>query len=539
MMETTQAGWAPGVAKNVAALPWCLKVYGYPLVLVLITVVATLLRFHALGDRGLWLDEVMSVRISHKDLPQLFQALREREINMAFYYVLLHFWMKIGSSEAFLRSMSVIFSVATVPFIYAIGSRLFGRNVGLIAAWLLAVNAFHVRYAQEIRAYALFALLVTISTYFLVRNIQEPQAGFWACYGILLALTLYTHILGLLIILAHCASIVCLPPREIPWKNLGRAGIWLVALTLPLAVIVPMIKADPLDWLPKLEASLVLDFLVLTAGNRGTLLLVLEAIGIAIFLFWTVRALIWNGRSKENWGSPLVLFWFFLPFVILLTISAFRPFFVPRFLLPCLPAFLLAASVGLTHMRPRSVAWTLGGAISMLCIAGIAPCYHLGGVLDDWRAISFHILSQSLPGDRISFYPEYASTPFEYYRDRQTPVPEWPAAIVIHPGDATDSSGPPGDSLAVRSQDTQTPTRRLWVVFYSPAGLTPEVRANLAANLNSWQGKGWPLRQAREFADVSVLVFVPTLADAVPSADLPVFCSPATKVPHPMGSAPE
>jgi uncharacterized membrane protein len=106
-MDTIQAGAAIRTAKNLAASPRTRKDsrkdYGYLLALGLITVAAALLRFHALGNRGLWLDEVMSARISQQGLGQLLQTLREREINMALYYMLLHFWMKIGSSEAFLR----------------------------------------------------------------------------------------------------------------------------------------------------------------------------------------------------------------------------------------------------------------------------------------------------------------------------------------------------------------------------------------------------------------------------------------------------
>ena len=78
---------------------------------------------------------------------------------MGVYFLLLHFWLMLGSSLGFLRGLSVLFSVATIPVIYALGARLFGRNAGLIAAWLLAINAFHIRYAQEIRGYAMVALL--------------------------------------------------------------------------------------------------------------------------------------------------------------------------------------------------------------------------------------------------------------------------------------------------------------------------------------------------------------------------------------------
>ena len=49
--------------------------------------------------------------------------------------------------------------VLAVPTLYLAGKRTFGRNVGLLAALLLAVNPFHVFYSQEVRMYGLVALL--------------------------------------------------------------------------------------------------------------------------------------------------------------------------------------------------------------------------------------------------------------------------------------------------------------------------------------------------------------------------------------------
>jgi mannosyltransferase len=91
------------------------------------------------------------VEIARLPWRPFFYVLRHREINMALYYVLLHVWLSLGSTEAFIRGLSVLFSLATVPVLYALGVRVGGRMAGLLAAWLLAINAYHVRYAQEAR----------------------------------------------------------------------------------------------------------------------------------------------------------------------------------------------------------------------------------------------------------------------------------------------------------------------------------------------------------------------------------------------------
>src|SRR5690348_2315070 len=193
--------------EDLAALRPGLKVPGYFLALLIaVTLVAALLRFYGLGNRGFWLDETFSLDPPH-----------QTETNMAFYYLLLRLWVKLGTSEVFVRTMSVVFSVATVPLLYAVGERLFGRKAGLLAAWLLALNAFHIHYAQEARAYALVVLMGTVATYLLVRNIQQPERATWLLYGAFLALSVYSHLFAVFLVAALAACLLCLPRRAIPW----------------------------------------------------------------------------------------------------------------------------------------------------------------------------------------------------------------------------------------------------------------------------------------------------------------------------------
>src|SRR5260370_29673726 len=131
--------------------------------LILITLVAALLRLHGIASKSFWLDEGISVEIARLPWRQFFYVLRRREINMALYYLLLHFWLALGTTEGFIRGLSVLFSVATVPALYALGARLFERVAGLLAAWLLAINAYHIRYAQEASGYALVVCLSTLA----------------------------------------------------------------------------------------------------------------------------------------------------------------------------------------------------------------------------------------------------------------------------------------------------------------------------------------------------------------------------------------
>jgi hypothetical protein len=65
-----------------------------------------------LGAKSLWWDEGFSVWLARLDWPTAWQLMRTAEANMMLYYVLLHFWLRLGMSEVAVRSLSTVAAVA-------------------------------------------------------------------------------------------------------------------------------------------------------------------------------------------------------------------------------------------------------------------------------------------------------------------------------------------------------------------------------------------------------------------------------------------
>jgi uncharacterized membrane protein len=134
-------------------------------VLAAILLLAAVLRFYKLDAQSLWYDEGNSARIAERSV-QLIVEGAAGDIHPPLYYLLLKAWRAIfGSGEAGLRAFSAVCGVLTVLFAYLIGRDLFGRRIGLTAAFLLAVAPFAVYYSQEARMYALLALCAAASTF--------------------------------------------------------------------------------------------------------------------------------------------------------------------------------------------------------------------------------------------------------------------------------------------------------------------------------------------------------------------------------------
>src|SRR5437868_11084773 len=194
------------------------------------------LRFWHLGARSLWVDEGATAVIARLDWWNFLRLLWRREANMSFYYLLMRGWIQLGHGEAWLRALSATFGVLAIPAIYFLGRSLWGRSAGLVAALLLAVNAYHIRYSQEARAYSLAVLLVVLSFYFLIQLMQRPSPELRWKYSVVSALAVYSHFFAVLVLLAQAVVFRFVRTSEEAREQLRRAWrITLLAL-IPIAV---------------------------------------------------------------------------------------------------------------------------------------------------------------------------------------------------------------------------------------------------------------------------------------------------------------
>ncbi len=188
----------------------------------------TVIRFLYLTRKPFWFDESFSAEVARISWGNFLHLLWWREANMSLYYLLLRIWLQVGHSEFYIRSLSVVIAVATIPAIYWLARLLYDRRVAMIAAALFAFNAYSVRYAQEARSYALFLLLATLSSAFLIALIRDPVRRNRVGYVLVSILAVYAHFYALLLLVAHWLALRCLGRGE---GGAERSGTKLSAAT--------------------------------------------------------------------------------------------------------------------------------------------------------------------------------------------------------------------------------------------------------------------------------------------------------------------
>jgi mannosyltransferase len=123
--------------------------------LLLILLLATGLRMYRIDAQSFWHDEGLTADMAERSVAKIFEALGG-DIHLPVYHLMTAGWIRVaGDSELSLRWLSVAFGVLTVALVYAVGVRLFSREVGLLGAAITAFDPFQVYYSQEARMYTM------------------------------------------------------------------------------------------------------------------------------------------------------------------------------------------------------------------------------------------------------------------------------------------------------------------------------------------------------------------------------------------------
>ena len=383
-------------------------------VLALITLFALLLRMIDLGVKSFTEDEIASMIMARDRLPAFLWELTHGEGNMAAYYITLRFWILLGQSELALRSLSVLFALATVPAIYLLTASAFGRRAGLTAALLLGINGFHIAYSQDARSYTLWVFLVTLSSLSFLQGVRQSSRKNWFWYVAISVLATYVHIFTVLVLVSHFIFLLFLPRRIAPWRRFGPSAALIVFLALPMELLAIFSdKARHLDWVPKTTAIGVYGLFIKLAGvpivgfGAGFLLLV--------YSIPIVSSILAFARSDENEERRQLTFfwtWLLIPIFLALLISIRQPVFVDRFLIICLPPLVVLASYGLARLQ-RGYAILLLLIISGLTAPGLIAYYKHPG--QDWKGIAQYVASNQEPRDAIMIYPSRLESCVDYY----------------------------------------------------------------------------------------------------------------------------
>jgi 4-amino-4-deoxy-L-arabinose transferase-like glycosyltransferase len=393
---------------------------------------AAVVRLIALGRKSFWLDEIASVAIARRPSPVFWHFLWHEEGNMALYYVLLKPWLHLGYGEATVRLLSVVVGIACVPMMYALARRLLNERDALLAAALLALNSCAVSVSQEARAYAFVVLMVLLSTYLFVRLIETPTFSFAFAYGLAAGVTCYFHYFGVLVPAAHAVSVIALPPSRRPWRALMAGWALIVLLAAPVLWLIHSQDVVHISWVGRPSWLELYHFGVFLAADGGKgvggALLVIELVLAGFFVaHWRKTK-----DQQARWRACLIASMLCTPVAITLLVSIIRPAFYHRFLIICLPGWLLMVTAGVANVPSSS--WRRAAAVGVCLLSLVTTIMLYRHATEDWRGAARYLLANTRPEDRVLYYQPVGAFVGEEYREWiQPPNTARPIGVAVDP----------------------------------------------------------------------------------------------------------
>jgi len=353
--------------------------------------------------------------------------------------------IKLGLGEVSFRILEFLFSIAAVPALYFLGSKMFNKKVGLISSFLISVFWMHIFYSNRLMTEIPTLTFLIIASYFFWQAYAFNKEKNYIWWGIFLGLAFLARA-GTLVMFAVFPIFLVITQR---FKIFKKKYLWLgVLCTLVLMASFFVFTSF------YLHKNAIPYFLALTpetgeaGGTRfsnimglpgiweyvnamphyfGLILMITFYGSLVIFLLDFILGLDLIVRRKEtSLDSYLFLFIFALiPFIFQ---SVFYNHFEDRYLMNAFPAFFLIMGLGLTKLSPilKNI-HKFAPIIVIVAILGFGAYHQLtyGNPIIDGRKSSYLEVKQaglwikdnSLPGDIIISRSQPQMT---YYAERKT-----------------------------------------------------------------------------------------------------------------------
>jgi 4-amino-4-deoxy-L-arabinose transferase-like glycosyltransferase len=478
---------------------------------------AGFLRLLRLAQDGLWVDEAYTALLTGHSFGGILAQLRSDDSPPLFYFLEKLVLALLGRSEPAVRALPLACGIASCLLAAQI-ARTYLRRAVLPAFLVFAFSSMAVFYSRQGRSYSLLHLLGLCLIQATLRFREKPGPGRGALLGLAALALLYTHNLGLLLVIpagllilpllrgrrisaALAGSMAAFLLAALPWAIRLRhqtgehaalnawMGNWWIHRPLALAPLYSLAAMcngaacwmKPQVRLPGFDPSLAwLRYVVWAAA--------------ALALFGGLRQILRRPAGTEasarKSGGPdpevtserfslfALLLFTLLPLAGLALISRMvgPAYVVGRTDILALPAFLLLLAAGWSSLPARPWAplgtgiWVLAGLLSLLPIW--RPCPDLLKASD--REACRRLQSALQPGDAVVFGPLMRPTA-EYYARRHGfwDKPGWagsfprrldenPAAVEPTPLDS--AAVYQAQALALRGAWEKMGIRRVWIL---------------------------------------------------------------------------
>jgi mannosyltransferase len=394
---------------------------------------AAALRVCAL-NKPFYIDEIVTITVAVQPLHSMSAVMRQIDASPALYPLLLHCWMLVSHAQPWVRLLSALFGVLTVPVVACLAARAFDWRAGVAAAWVIAIAPIHVQYSQYVRGYSLFALLAAAHVLVFADFLDVGRTirrGNVLIFIVLTTALFYTHYLSPLLLAAEGVVLLFY------WKrSRTRLVVWAIAISASGVLFIPGVplllhnvefdrirnldrpNAPPMaTLLPDIMGELSVGQRRLGFSNPITRRVTLAAAAV-VFCPLCFLGIVRGWRRQPE---MVVLFVAVLAVPLLIYLGSGRRLVAVRFFVPFTAGYAALLGCGLASLRQTRLAV----AAALLAILSAVPLWHFSRHFTwsyDHRQVAAAMTAASRDSDVILVVHPYEAFYYSWYLGNRLPI---------------------------------------------------------------------------------------------------------------------
>lgn len=439
---------------------------------------AALLAIFVFSQQSLRLDESQSLWQTSRTPGKILNILAQ-DVHVPLYHMILHYWqLFLGNGVFAARALSLVFFLAAIPAMYALGSLAFSRRIGVFGATLLAVSPFMNWYGSEIRMYSLLTLVTIASQYFFARIFLKQDRQAWVGYLLVALAGIFVHYFFWFVLLVQGIFYLI-------YRDMFPAGSFRRLATIAVALVVAF---APWIWYVQHLGTVSNEAPLLTPPSSVNVFNTMsqflfgfqnDHLNTILVSLWPLTVLLGFLALRDSKRVPPAAIYFMLS--ILVPIAAafavsvtLRPLFVSRYLILTIPSLYLFIG-WMFSTYPLSLRRGFESAIVVAMIAGLAieVVSPTSPVKEDYRDAASYLEANAAPQDVIVLSAPFTVYPIEYYYKGPAEIETLPVwnRFVTGPIPAWNDSKLPADVDAIKGFHDKA-----WVLLSYDQGYEEKIR---------------------------------------------------------------
>ncbi|MFO1056677.1 MAG: hypothetical protein U1E53_06875 [Dongiaceae bacterium] len=370
----------------------------------LLIAIAAALWAVGIGQRWLWLDELLSVNFAANGPWVTLVTVLRYDVHPPLYYLQLSLWMLVGQGDLWLMANSLFWHTAAIALlVHGVGA-LHGARAGWAAGLLLAVSPAALLYDDQVRMYAFLMFLIVWAWYAQARWLEGKagrHGGLWLVLS--QAAVTASHAAGLLMLsgIVVLGAVTVLRPR-----CRHRLARWLLLEGAVLLLALPGIAIGLMRGVGHLRTPGLQDLLAIaTFLAGGSQLPAVASLAMAAAVAAALALAAWRARGAALSIATLLA----VPLLLAALASHLaRPVWIERLFVPLIPCLCLCLAVGLCGRPVRRRA-----DVALLLLAAAWAGAGLAAQATRVKVDGFHRVAEALrgqarPGDLVLVDGDFA-----------------------------------------------------------------------------------------------------------------------------------